>query len=196
MTVLVPPVDHTRRPASGPAASLRARIRDLPSAIRASEYVAVGGGHRFRTVQRRRTRSASRVVFLVVAAFNVIDATRAQTRMRWWLPGPAHGQRAQYPTLGRTLNRRFYRIRTRDRPLSRRLPWCLRLAAWRYHASIVRAPGRPSPDRTPAEVPARPHAQARYPGPECGRRARSRLPDRATAVRRRGHDQGRDGPPR
>ena len=71
MTVLVPPADDTRRPISGTAASVRARIRGLPAAIRATEYLAVGGGHRFRAVQRRRTRSASRVVFLVVAAFNV-----------------------------------------------------------------------------------------------------------------------------
>ena len=45
MTVLVPPADDTRRPISGTAASVRARIRGLPAAIRATEYLAVGGGH-------------------------------------------------------------------------------------------------------------------------------------------------------
>jgi diguanylate cyclase (GGDEF)-like protein len=74
MTVLVPPVDRQRSMAVS-AAGLRARIRDLPRAIRATEYLAVGDGHRFRVVQRRRTRAAARVSFLVVAAFNAIDAT-------------------------------------------------------------------------------------------------------------------------
>jgi len=45
----------------------------LPSRLRASEYVAVGQGVRFRAVQRRRTRTAARGGFLVVAAALGID---------------------------------------------------------------------------------------------------------------------------
>jgi len=75
MTTLVPSLDDRRRSASNTGTGLRARIRGLPAAIRASEYLVVGGGHRYRGVQRRRTRSASRVSFLVVAAFNLLDAT-------------------------------------------------------------------------------------------------------------------------
>ncbi|MEP6469933.1 MAG: GGDEF domain-containing protein [Chloroflexota bacterium] len=73
MTVLLPRAE-TRRAATI-TANVRTRIRDLRSAIRASEYLAVGGGRRFRAVERRRTRSACRVIFLVVAAINVLDAT-------------------------------------------------------------------------------------------------------------------------
>ena len=52
-----------------------ARLRRLPDAIRATEYLTIGSGRRFRAVQRRRTRAASRVGFLVVAAANILDAT-------------------------------------------------------------------------------------------------------------------------
>lgn len=42
--------------------------------VRRSEYVVVGGSRRFRAVQRRRTRAASRIGFLVVAAAVAFDA--------------------------------------------------------------------------------------------------------------------------
>jgi diguanylate cyclase (GGDEF)-like protein len=41
--------------------------------LRASEYVTVGGTRRFRAVQRTRTRAASRVGFLIIAAAAVFD---------------------------------------------------------------------------------------------------------------------------
>ena len=45
----------------------------LLSRIRASEYVTVGGTRRFRAVQRTRTRAASRVGFLIIAAAAIFD---------------------------------------------------------------------------------------------------------------------------
>jgi diguanylate cyclase (GGDEF)-like protein len=42
--------------------------------IRGSEYVTVGASKRFRAVQRTRTRSASRVGFLIIAAAAAFDA--------------------------------------------------------------------------------------------------------------------------
>jgi len=42
--------------------------------IRSSDYVVVGGSQRFRAVQRRRTRSASRAGFLVIAVAVAFDA--------------------------------------------------------------------------------------------------------------------------
>jgi predicted signal transduction protein with EAL and GGDEF domain len=41
--------------------------------IRASEYLRVGASTRFRAVQRDRTRAASRVGFLIIAAAAVFD---------------------------------------------------------------------------------------------------------------------------
>ena len=74
MTVLGPPPVTLRR-GSIDSGAWRSRIRGLPAAIRATQYLAVGGGRRFRAVQRSRTLAACRVVFLVVAAINVLDAT-------------------------------------------------------------------------------------------------------------------------
>lgn len=42
--------------------------------MQTSQYLTVGGGRRFRAAQRRRTRTASRAGFLVVAAAVVLDA--------------------------------------------------------------------------------------------------------------------------
>jgi hypothetical protein len=75
MTTLVPPLDERRRRASIAGSGLRLRLRDLPGAIRASEYLVVGGSHRYRGVQRRRIRAASRLSMLVVAAGSLLDAT-------------------------------------------------------------------------------------------------------------------------
>ncbi|MGH2465356.1 MAG: hypothetical protein ACRDGI_07840, partial [Candidatus Limnocylindrales bacterium] len=50
------------------------RLRSVAARIRASEYVVVGEGRRFRAIQRRRTRAASRIGFLVIAAALVFDA--------------------------------------------------------------------------------------------------------------------------
>jgi diguanylate cyclase (GGDEF)-like protein len=49
------------------------RVEAVPARIRASEYISVGESGRFRAVQRRRTRNASRIGFLVIAAALVFD---------------------------------------------------------------------------------------------------------------------------
>jgi diguanylate cyclase (GGDEF)-like protein len=51
--------------------ALRARLDE----IRSSDYLVVGRSPRFRALQRRRTRNASRVGFLIVAAAVAVDAT-------------------------------------------------------------------------------------------------------------------------
>lgn len=58
----------------GRIASAAAELRSIPERLRGSEYLQVGQSRRFRAVQRRRTRSASRAGFLVIAAANVFDA--------------------------------------------------------------------------------------------------------------------------
>jgi diguanylate cyclase (GGDEF)-like protein len=73
MTALDQPVGVTDGSVAGLAAD-RKPVRDLLARIRASEYVTVGAGRRFRAIQRRRTRTASRAGFLVVAAAVVLDA--------------------------------------------------------------------------------------------------------------------------
>lgn len=57
-----------------PTSSLTARlaaipsvVRSVPDRVRATEYQRVGGSRRFRAVQRRRTRAASHIGFLVIA---------------------------------------------------------------------------------------------------------------------------------
>src|SRR5579862_639218 len=57
----------------GRVAAAFTRLQAIPARIRASEYVAVGESPRFRAVQRRRTRTASRIGFLVIAAALVFD---------------------------------------------------------------------------------------------------------------------------
>jgi diguanylate cyclase (GGDEF)-like protein len=54
---------------TGPFGALRSAIDRL----RASEYVTVGASRRFRAVQRQRTRSASRVGFLIIAGAAAFD---------------------------------------------------------------------------------------------------------------------------
>jgi diguanylate cyclase (GGDEF)-like protein len=66
-------VEVRGRDAFGRLLAALAELRMLPMRLRASEYVAVGQGARFRAVQRRRTRIASRAGFLVVAAAVAID---------------------------------------------------------------------------------------------------------------------------
>ncbi len=75
MTAVSPTADASARSASTDSSSPLARARGLPAAIRASEYMTVGRSHRFRAVQRRRTRTAARAGFLVVAAAVTLDAT-------------------------------------------------------------------------------------------------------------------------
>lgn len=75
MTALAPAPDFTAGTASTDSASRLARVRGLPAAIRASEYMTVGRSRRFRAVQRRRTRTAARAGFLVAAAAVTLDAT-------------------------------------------------------------------------------------------------------------------------
>lgn len=75
MTAVSPTADASARSASTDPASRLARVRELPSAISASEYMTVGHSRRFRAVQRRRTRTAARAGFLVVAAAVTLDAT-------------------------------------------------------------------------------------------------------------------------
>jgi diguanylate cyclase (GGDEF)-like protein len=73
MTPLDRPVAVTDGSVARSAAD-RDPVRDLLARIRASEYVTVGGGRRFRAVQRHRTRTASRVGSLFVAGAVVLDA--------------------------------------------------------------------------------------------------------------------------
>jgi diguanylate cyclase (GGDEF)-like protein len=58
----------------GRIASAAARLRSIPERLRDSEYLQIGQSRRFRAVQRRRTRSASRAGFLVIAVANAFDA--------------------------------------------------------------------------------------------------------------------------
>lgn len=73
MTAFDRPVETRGRDASGRLLAALTELRSLPSRLRASEYVIVGQGARFRAVQRRRTRVASRAGFLVVAAAVGLD---------------------------------------------------------------------------------------------------------------------------
>jgi len=73
MTAFDRPVERWGRDAYGRLHAALAELRTLPSRLRTSEYVAVGQGARFRAVQRRRTRTASRAGFLVVAAAVAVD---------------------------------------------------------------------------------------------------------------------------
>jgi diguanylate cyclase (GGDEF)-like protein len=73
MTAFDRPVDEWGRDVSGRLLAALAELRMLPSRLRASEFVAVGQGARFRAVQRRRTRVAARGGFLVVAAALTVD---------------------------------------------------------------------------------------------------------------------------
>jgi diguanylate cyclase (GGDEF)-like protein len=50
------------------------RPRTLVARLRASDYVVIGSSTRFRALQRERTRTASRVGFLIIAAASIFDA--------------------------------------------------------------------------------------------------------------------------
>jgi diguanylate cyclase (GGDEF)-like protein len=52
-----------------------AAIPELARRIRTSDYLVVGDSARFRAIQRRRTRSAARIGFLVIAVAALFDAT-------------------------------------------------------------------------------------------------------------------------
>lgn len=67
--------EFVNRGTAAPEGGRLARLRRLPDAIRATDYLTVGGSGRFRAVQRRRIRVACRVGFLVTAAANILDAT-------------------------------------------------------------------------------------------------------------------------
>src|SRR5450759_3021301 len=58
----------------GRIASAAAELRSIPERLRGSEYLQVGQSRRYRAVQRRRTRSASRAGLLVIAVANGFDA--------------------------------------------------------------------------------------------------------------------------
>ena len=51
-----------------------AGLRSLLERVRTSEYVVLGGGRRYRAVQRSRTATASRVGFLLIAGSAAFDA--------------------------------------------------------------------------------------------------------------------------
>jgi diguanylate cyclase (GGDEF)-like protein len=74
MTAVARPTDAADRTTAVRAGGPRARLRNVTAAIRASEYLTVGSGRRFRAAQRRRTRTASRIGFLAVAVAVAIDA--------------------------------------------------------------------------------------------------------------------------
>ena len=48
-------------------------LRAVIERIRSSDYVSIGASRRFRAIQRGRTRSASRVGFLIIAAASIFD---------------------------------------------------------------------------------------------------------------------------
>ena len=73
MTASDHPVEMRSRGAFERLVAALAALRTVPATLRASEYAAVGGSPRFRAVQRRRTRTAARAGFLVVAAAVAID---------------------------------------------------------------------------------------------------------------------------
>jgi diguanylate cyclase (GGDEF)-like protein len=73
MTASDHPVEMRSRGASARLVAALAALRTLPGTFRASEYVTVGQSPRFRAVQRRRTRTAARAGFLVVAVAVAID---------------------------------------------------------------------------------------------------------------------------
>ena len=73
MTAFDRSVEVRGRDAMGRLLAALADLRALPTRLRTSEYVAVGQGVRFRAVQRRRTRTAARAGFLVVAAAVALD---------------------------------------------------------------------------------------------------------------------------
>jgi diguanylate cyclase (GGDEF)-like protein len=55
-------------------AAIVASLRFMTTRIRSNDYFVIGTGRRFRAVQRRRTRAASRVGFLVIAVAVGFDA--------------------------------------------------------------------------------------------------------------------------
>ena len=73
MTTVDRPVETRGRAAFGRLFAALAELRALPARLRSSRYVAVGQSSRFRAVQRRRTRTAARAGFLVIAAAVAID---------------------------------------------------------------------------------------------------------------------------
>ena len=75
MTAPARTTDFVDRATAAPDVGRFARLRRLPDAIRATDYLTVGGSRRFRAVQRRRTRAASRIGFLAVAVAVAVDAT-------------------------------------------------------------------------------------------------------------------------
>ncbi len=74
MTAFAPATDLTAGPAATDPATRLARIRGIPALLRASEYMTVGRGRRFRAIQRRRTRTAARAGFLAVVVGVAFDA--------------------------------------------------------------------------------------------------------------------------
>lgn len=74
MTALDRPAGVTNGSVAPGAIARRDRLRGLLVRVRTSQYLTVGGSRRFRAVQRRRTRTASRAGFLVVAAAVILDA--------------------------------------------------------------------------------------------------------------------------
>lgn len=70
----IPDLGEAARPSVGLAMRLVSSIGELIAKARESDYHRVGGGRRFRANQRRRTRVATRVGLLVVAAAEAVDA--------------------------------------------------------------------------------------------------------------------------
>src|SRR5512140_3227948 len=74
MAVLTSALSRAARSAASRAWRLGPASAGLPAGVRTSEYVIVGGARRFRARQRRRTRQATRVGLLVIAAALAFDA--------------------------------------------------------------------------------------------------------------------------
>lgn len=74
MTALARPTGSAEPTVTLDATPLRPGLAGYIDAVKTNEYLTVGGSPRFRAIQRRRTRTASRVGFLVVAVAVAIDA--------------------------------------------------------------------------------------------------------------------------
>ncbi len=79
MTTFDHSVDGRGRSVPGRLNAALAEIRSLTARLRASEYVTVGSSPWYRAAQRRRTRTAARAGFLVIAAAIGIDSLNLLT---------------------------------------------------------------------------------------------------------------------
>ena len=63
----------TGRSLTGAFGALRQAAQGLDRRVRASEYITVGASARFKAAQRSRTRTASRLGFLIIGGAAIFD---------------------------------------------------------------------------------------------------------------------------